>query len=49
MTSAVTEKRIVTVELPPTNCMLQGHTKIVQRTKTNSGAQASEDNSNLAA
>jgi hypothetical protein len=31
------------------DCMLQGHSKIVQRYNTNSGAQASEDNSELTA
>jgi hypothetical protein len=33
---------------PSSNVMLQGHSKIVQRS-TNSGAQASEDSSELAA
>jgi hypothetical protein len=36
------------VKLPSPNCMLQGHSKIV-RYNTNSGAQASEDSSKLAA
>jgi hypothetical protein len=31
------------------NCMLQGHSKIVQHCNMNSGAPASEDSSELAA
>jgi hypothetical protein len=42
------DRRMLEKQSPP-NCILQGHSKIVQRCNTNSGAQASEDSLELAA
>jgi hypothetical protein len=48
MTWSGRESRVDTVKAVK-NCTLQGHSKIVQRYNANSGAQASEDSSKLAA